>query len=119
MLAVSFLLSGPWGQTFRGDMQVQLPGLLSGDPGEVWEGDVWVIIVACRRPVGGGDSAPPGITLGRWLRSCLPWIALAVSCIIVGAPPLSCLGLADSRVLSEGDSSAVLKSDESDWASWM
>ena len=66
-----------------------------------------------------GDSSPAGITLGRWLRSCLPWIALAVSCIIVGAPPLSCLGLADSGVLSEGDSSAVLKSDESDWASWM
>ena len=66
-----------------------------------------------------GDSSPAGMTLGRWLRSCLPWIALAVSCIIVGAPPLSCLGLADSGVLSEGDSSAVLKSDESDWAFWM
>ena len=66
-----------------------------------------------------GDSAPAGSTLGRWLRSCLPWIALAVLCIIAGAPPLSCLGLADSGVLSVGDSSAVLKSDESDWASWM
>ena len=53
VLAVSFPLSGPWGQTFRRDMQVQLPGLLSRDPGEVWKGDIWVIVVACRRPVGG------------------------------------------------------------------
>ena len=37
----------------------------------------------------------------------------------MGAPPLSCLGLANSGVLSEGDSSAILKSDESDWVSWM
>ena len=66
-----------------------------------------------------GNSAPAGRTLGRWLRSCLPWIALAVSCITAAAPPLSCLSLADSGMLSEGDSSAVLKSDESDWASWM
>ena len=52
VLAVSFSLSGPWGQTFRGDLQVQLPGLLSRDPGEVWEGDIWVIVVAPRCPVG-------------------------------------------------------------------
>ena len=50
VLAVSFPLSGPWWQTFRGDLQVQLPGLMSGDPGEVGKGDVWIVIVACRRP---------------------------------------------------------------------
>ena len=66
-----------------------------------------------------GDSSPAAMILGRWLRSCLPCMADAVSCITVGVPPLSCLGLADSGTLSEGDSSAVLKSEESDWASWM
>ena len=46
-------------------------------------------------------------------------MVLAVSCIGVAAPPLSSLGLAVSVGLSDGDSSAVLKSDESDPASWM
>ena len=44
VLAVSFPLSGPWRETFRGDLQVQLPGLLSGDPGVVGKGDVWVAV---------------------------------------------------------------------------
>ena len=46
-------------------------------------------------------------------------MALAASCIGMAAPPLSCLGLAVSGGLSDGDSSAVLKSLESDAASWM
>ena len=46
-------------------------------------------------------------------------MVLAASCISAAAPPLSCLGLADSGVLSEGDSSAVRKLDDPDWASWM
>ena len=72
--------------------------------------DVWLLC---------GDSAPTGITLGHWFLSCLPRMALAATCIGVAAPPLSCLGLAVSGVLSDGDSSAVLKLDESDCASWM
>ena len=46
-------------------------------------------------------------------------MALAASCIGVAAPPLSCLGLAASAGLSDGDSSAVLKLLLSDAASWM
>ena len=46
-------------------------------------------------------------------------MALAASCIGKVAPPLSCLGLAVSGGLSDGDLSAVLKPLESDAASWM
>ena len=46
-------------------------------------------------------------------------MALAASFIDVVAPPLSCLGLVFSAGLSDGDSSAVLKSLESEPASWM
>ena len=46
-------------------------------------------------------------------------MALAASCMGDAAPPLSCLGLAASAGLSDGDSSAVLKSLLSDAASWM
>ena len=46
-------------------------------------------------------------------------MALAASCIAVVAPPLSCLGLVVSAGLSDGDLSAVLKSLESEPASWM
>ena len=72
--------------------------------------DVWLLFV---------DSAPAGISLGRWFLSCLLWMALAASCIDVAAPPLSYLGLAVSVGLSDGDSSAVLKSLESEPESWM
>ena len=46
-------------------------------------------------------------------------MALAASCIGMAAPPLSSLDLGPSVGLSDGDSSAVLKSLESATASWM
>ena len=72
--------------------------------------DVWLLL---------GDSSPAGMSLGRWFLICRSEMALAASCIGVAAPPLSCLGLAVSAGLSDGDSSAVLKSLLSDAASWM
>ena len=51
LVLTSFLLSGPWRETFRQDMQVELSGLIPFDPGKIVEGDVRVIIVLARRLV--------------------------------------------------------------------
>ena len=72
--------------------------------------DVWLLCT---------DSAPAWICLGRWFLACLSRMAPAASCIGMAAPPLSCLDLGPSVGLSDGDSSADLKSLESDAAFWM